>query len=156
MLAGSYMRAAFQCLPKGANSPNLARLMSRISSLRRMSARLGLTAGAGLYLLSASVAGATESSLAANPAQVELDKAKAAKKQAGEEKARTYLDAHLLYKNCAKELRPFCMMSAQMMMRNADARYKNREKQEFANIVALEAAISAGAAIGGPDRKVSQ
>jgi hypothetical protein len=150
------MVAAFPCLPNGANSPNLDRLMSRTSSLRRFSARFGLGTLAGLCLLWAAAAAGTESSRVASPVQVELDRAKAAKKQAGEEKARTYLDAHLLYKNCAKELRPFCMMSAQMMMRNADARYKNREKQEFANIVALEAAISAGAAIGGPDRKVSQ
>lgn len=75
-------------------------------------------------------------------ARAELEKARAAKKLAGEEKGEAYLKAHHLYKNCERELRPFCMMSSQMIMRNADARYKNRERQEFSNIAALEAAIA--------------
>ncbi len=72
----------------------------------------------------------------------ELDKARAAKKQAGEEKARAYLEAHLLYKKCEREYRPFCMLSAQTIMRTADARYKYRERQEFPDIAAMEAAAS--------------
>src|SRR4051812_37972303 len=58
----------------------------------------------------------------------ELDTALAARKQAMDEKSRAYLEAHRLYKNCERELRPFCLLSAQMMMRNADARYKSRER----------------------------
>jgi hypothetical protein len=78
---------------------------------------------------------------------VELDKARAAKKQADEDKARTYREAHLLYKKCGREYRPFCLRSSQMMMRNAEARYKYRESREFFNIGALEAAAAAGKAV---------
>jgi hypothetical protein len=86
-------------------------------------------------------------------ARAELARAQAAKKTASEEKGKAYLDAHRLYKNCERDLRPFCMMSSQMIMRNADARYRNRERQEFSNLAALEAAIAAAdvapAAMGG-------
>lgn len=82
-----------------------------------------------------------------------LEKARAAKKQAGEEKAHAYLKAHQLYKNCQRELRPFCLRSSQMMMRNADARYKYRESREFSNIAALEAAIAAGNVASGAPRQ---
>ena len=91
----------------------------------------------------AAVAGAQQ---ALPPRALDLDKAKAARKQAGDDKARAYREAHQLYKNCAREFRPFCLLSSQTMMRNADARYRYREKQEFPNIAALEAAIAAGGA----------
>lgn len=82
----------------------------------------------------------------------ELGQARAAKKQATDDKARAYLTAHQLFKKCDRELRPFCMMSAQMMIRNADARFKNRERHEFPDIRSLEAAVAGrNGAPPGPD-----
>ena len=133
-----------------------------LPSLRR-GARTAIAAAACLIFLGLPPAIASDTrisavrpdiaSLESEQARVELEKARAAKKFASEEKGKAYLEAHHLYKNCARELRPFCMMSSKMIMRNADARYRNRERQEFSNIAALEAAMAAGdvlpTALGG-------
>jgi hypothetical protein len=101
-----------------------------------------MAAAAAVCLLWVSpVSGAREASPPQQP--VDLDKARAAKKQAEAEKARVYLEAHLFYRKCEREFRPFCLRSAQMMMRNADARYKYRESREFPNIATIEATIKA-------------
>ena len=73
----------------------------------------------------------------------ELAGARLAKEQAAANKTRAYRDAHILYKNCAKELRVFCLLSAQKIMRDADLSYKDREGREFPDIAALERAVSA-------------
>lgn len=72
----------------------------------------------------------------------ELASARVAKEQAAADKVRAYRDAHILYKNCAKELRVFCLLSAQKIMRDADLSYKDREGREFPDIAALERVVT--------------
>lgn len=73
----------------------------------------------------------------------ELGRARLARMQAEAKRSRAYREAHILYKNCAKELRVFCLLSAQTIMRDADFHYKDREGREFHNIPLLERIIAA-------------
>ena len=72
----------------------------------------------------------------------ELARARVAKEQAVTNKAGAYRDAHILYNNCVKELKVFCLLSAQKIMRDADLVYRDREGREFPDIAALERAVT--------------
>ena len=68
----------------------------------------------------------------------ELRDAQNARSEAGRNKARAYREAHELYKNCSRELRAFCLLSAQKLMRDADFEYEFREN----HVTILEKAIA--------------
>jgi hypothetical protein len=62
--------------------------------------------------------------------------------EAAADKTRAYRQAHVLYRDCAKELRVFCLLSAQKIMRDADFAYADRERREFGGIAMLIQAIA--------------
>jgi len=63
--------------------------------------------------------------------------------EASQRRSEAYRQARDLYKNCARELRPFCMLSAQTTIREADFRYREAEARDFPSITVLEKALAA-------------
>ncbi len=74
--------------------------------------------------------------------RAELTRQGSAKRAAGEAKTQAYRDANTLFKNCARELRAFCLLSAQTMMRTADISYREREAVEFPRLPAVARAVA--------------
>ena len=74
--------------------------------------------------------------------RAELALQRATRDEASQDKARAYREAHLLFKDCPKDLRAICMISAQQKMRDADAAYRRTEADAFATISLLEKIVA--------------
>lgn len=78
--------------------------------------------------------------------RAELHLQHATRNEAALAKTAAYRRAHELFKTCDRELRPFCMMSATKIMRDADLAYQQSAKRDFPDIAALERAVAAAEA----------